>query len=161
LTGYNLYKGVTVKKVEEHRERLAYVIENLNSLKPNSIIIVEGKTDKLVLQPLISNYIRISTIVNLNKLLMENKVHREYLILTDFDGEGKKLHKYVKNKLLGNGISENFIRDDIRNTIRKYLTLYGYGIYDGLSSLIKKANVNPEKFKVNVLSRYLYILDDE
>lgn len=149
-----------MKKVDEHRGRLAYIIEYLNSLKPNSIIIVEGKTDKLVIQPLISNYIRISIFVNLNKLSLENKVHREYLILTDFDEEGKRLHKYIKKKLLGNGIGENYIRDDIRNMIRKYLTLYGYGIYDAFSTLLKKADVDPEKFKVYVLSRYSYLLYD-
>jgi len=161
VTGYIYTKGVKVKRIEEHRDRLIKIIREINSLSPNSIIIVEGKTDKQAIHSLILNNIEISTYHKFRKLVLKDNLFSEYLILTDFDEEGEKLYRSIKQMMLESGVKENRIRDDIRERIRKYLTIYGFEIYDAISSLKKRAGVDSKVFKMYVMPDYSHLLYDK
>ena len=73
----------------------------------NSLIIVEGKRDKIAL-----NKLGIENVYEINKpiyLLAEllKKEKKDVVILTDFDKEGRKLYFKLKQELQRNGIKIN------------------------------------------------------
>ncbi len=160
VTGYIHIKGVKVKRVEEHRDRLLNIIKDINSLAPQSLIIVEGNTDEKIVRSLIYNQLEVLSYLKFKEAIARNQFYREFLILTDFDGEGDTLHKIIRKLLLEKGVKESRVRDDLRTRIRKILIIYGYSVYDALSNLKRCANIEFEDFKVYVTSDYSHLLYD-
>ncbi len=160
VTGYITIKGVKVKRKEEHRDRLLNIIREINSLASHSVIIVEGNTDEQAILPLVFGQIEVLIYPKLRRHISRNHFHQEYLILTDFDEEGEKLHKVIKQMILDKGIKENRIRDDVRDRIRALLTIYGYSIYDAISNLKKSVDIDLEGCRIYVMSDYSHLLYD-
>lgn len=150
-----------MKKIEEHRDRLLNLIKEINSLASPSLVIVEGDSDKRAIYPLVYGKIEILSYTKLKKRIFDINLYKEYLILTDFDDEGEKLHKAVKQMLREKGIKENRIRDDIRHRIRILLTIYGYSIYDSVSYLKRSVDIDLKKFRLYVMSKYSHLLYDD
>ncbi len=160
VTGYIHIKGVKVKRVEEHRDRLLNIIKDINSLAPQSLIIVEGNTDEEIVRSLIYNQIEVLSYLKFKEVISRSQIHREFLILTDFDGEGATLHKIIRKLILEKGVKESRVRDDLRARIRKILIIYGYSVYDALSNLKRCADIEMEDFKAYVTSDYSHLLYD-
>ena len=100
------------KKIEE----LNYLLEKIKI--SNTLVIVEGKKDKIALQKL-----GISNVVELNKKPLFQIVeeiadlNEECIILTDLDREGKKLYGKLNSNLQKNGVK-------INNKFREFLFKY-------------------------------------
>lgn len=91
------------------------VIEAVKKVK-NKYIIVEGKKDKLALENLgCKNVYTLE-----DKALfeaVENITEKEIVLLTDLDGEGKKLYNQLKRMLSKRGINTN---DELRLVLFKH-----------------------------------------
>ncbi len=92
-------------------EEVLKEIESLRSLK--KLIIVEGNKDISSL-----NKLGLTNIKKLNKPIFEiiDGIEEEVAILTDLDGEGKKLYSLIKSSLQRKGIK---VDDKLRKLIFK------------------------------------------
>lgn len=89
----------------------------------NYIVVVEGKNDEEALRNLglVETYVlkKGKNIRESIDLLVKHCKITKYdyvIILTDFDFEGKKLYKEIKNKLIQEGVK---INDNLRNAVSK------------------------------------------
>ena len=95
-------------------DKLLEELEILNNSE--KIIIVEGKKDKKALEKL-----DITNVVTLKMPIFQQceeiaKEHKEVIILTDLDKEGKRLYSMIKKNLERNGVK---IDDRFRNFLFK------------------------------------------
>ena len=102
----------------------------------NSLIIVEGKKDKQAL-----NKLGINNTYSLDKSMHELidfiiDQDKEVIILTDLDGEGKKLYSKIKNELQRNGIKVN-------DKYRKFLSRCNLTHIEGLYTYYKNNSREP------------------
>ena len=93
---------------------LSEFIDYCNNLSSNSIIIVEGKRDSRILRILgIKGQIIEKAGFSLHELVDKVFQAETIVILTDFDSEGKKLRKHIKNEIQhrrGHGIIDAHAR---------------------------------------------------
>ena len=96
-----------------HAQRIYEILDEIRN--SNTLVVVEGKKDRLVL-----NMFGIDNIVELSKKpLFEivediSNFHRECIILTDLDKKGKELYGKLNSNLQKNGVR-------INNKFREFL----------------------------------------
>lgn len=129
-----------MKKVEKDLERYLMLYKIFNDLPENTLIVLEGKTDKemitkFILDKLDDKHIKITTLPEFKRFTGEIGKYRNILILTDFDDEGERLEKSIKSRLVNIGGFR--ILEWERNRIRRLTRSYGDEIYSIFKSLIK------------------------
>jgi 5S rRNA maturation endonuclease (ribonuclease M5) len=102
LKNNTIYNKIMYKKTEE----LQSFIEKIRN--SNTLVIVEGKKDKIALQKL-----GISNLIELNKKPLFEIIeyianfNKECIILTDLDKEGRQLYSKLNSNLQKNGVKVN------------------------------------------------------
>lgn len=105
-----------MRSMEKHDELKKIIDEFLRLVEryKDTLIVVEGIRDRRALEEL-----GFSRIVTLNKpiyAVVESIEDERIVILTDLDGEGKKLHRQLKSALSGRGV---FVDDKLRVLLSK------------------------------------------
>ncbi len=97
-------------------EELYDFIEKIKS--SNILVIVEGKKDKAALQKFnITNIVELSKKPLFQIIEEISSLHKECIILTDLDSEGKLLYSKLNSQLQNNGVK-------INNKFREFLFRY-------------------------------------
>ncbi len=114
----------------EEAERLYSI---LSKLTPNTIVIVEGESDRRILTQL--PFIK-AEIITLRELHHVDFKDRDVLILTDFDKEGYHLEKRVKSYLSSNYPDANIL-DGIRQALAYTIGRWGE-VYAGIQFMLRR-----------------------
>ena len=154
------YKADNIRwgKIPKHLKNIEIFIEItklLRSLSNDSIIIVEGNSDRKILEEIID--------ITKVKVITKNEVRRtdfktvsgDILILTDFDREGEKISKNIEKFIMSLGVKDKRIRRELRRKLKKHIIIGGNEIYDSLSWLIKNISMDIE-FLLTYPSLYIF-----
>jgi 5S rRNA maturation endonuclease (ribonuclease M5) len=101
----------------------------------NTLIIVEGKKDKLSLERL--GLKNVKEIKGPLFSFIENIKPKEVVILTDLDNEGKKLYKILKSKLTSFGVK---VDDKLRKLLLSSKLSHIEGLYRNLENEDSRRN---------------------
>ncbi|GEM_PF-1398684 len=134
------------KRYVQTLEDLFYIVKLLNARPHNKVlIIVEGKSDKAMLEKLpLSKNIHILTLNNPTFKKFKFDEYDCILILTDFDREGEKLYKEILRYIRNTLAPKLSFLDMERDLLRKYFTKYGYTVHGAINNMLKFLESSPK-----------------
>lgn len=110
-------------RLKDNERELIEFIQSLDARYPGLIVVVEGKRDVRILRDLGLKAPIVKTQTRLRRISLVQKIAAaasdgQVLILTDFDKEGKEIHRFIEKELELLGVR---VLKRERRLIRKYM----------------------------------------